>query len=112
MALVTWRVDDHHADALTDRGGQLLVVFVAGFQALLVDVDLFVEERLEFRLERGLELIDERFDEIVLAVAVADEAGVLERHVKGPRVQALPARPAPLSGVSWPSCYRGWRRGP
>jgi hypothetical protein len=58
-------------------------VFVSGLEPFFVDVDILVEERFQLGLQRGLQLIYETLDEIVLTVAVADEAGMLEGHDVG-----------------------------
>src|SRR5262249_39570996 len=89
-----WEVDDDHAHALADGGGERFVVPIAGLEPLLVDVQLLVQQWLELGLQSPLELIDEALDQLVLPVTVADEAGVLEGHVKThlPAVDAAPQR--------------------
>src|SRR5215470_3308087 len=91
VTFVAWGVNHNHADALADGVSQRLIVTITGLEPFLVNVDLLVEERLQLRLERQLELLDEALREFVLAVTVTDEARVLERH----------RHHLPAPGVAW-----------
>jgi len=75
------RENHDHAHAFAKAPCQRLIIEVSAFQSKNIPINAKrIDERLQFAGKRVMKIFDEAFHQLLLAVPVADETGMLKRH--------------------------------